>query len=140
MSSAYLLLGLAVILLIGVAIFGLVSVAKFRVVRLEKEKYQAAWLGIENSLERLDGKTYRLSVVEADKLLDEALREMYIKGNNLGERLKAGRNKFSNINAVWASHRLRNQIVHERNVKVSYEQAERALTAYRKALQDLGAI
>jgi hypothetical protein len=107
---------------------------------LDKEKYQTAWLAIENGLERLDGNTYRLSVMEADKLLDEALKEMHVRGENLGERLKTGRNKFSNINAVWAAHRLRNQIVHERGVKVTYEQTTKALAVYRRALQDLGAI
>ncbi len=140
MFDEYLLIGMAVILLFGVLVFGLISAAKFRVVVLDKEKYQTAWLAIENGLERLDGNTYRLSVLEADKLLDEALQEMHVKGNNLGERLRSAKNRFSNPNSLWAAHRLRNQIVHERGTKVSYEQAQRALAAYRKSLQDLGAI
>ncbi|MCL2095241.1 hypothetical protein FWH13_03980 [Candidatus Saccharibacteria bacterium] len=140
MTDANLLMMLAGVFAFGALVFVLISVAKYRVVLLDKEKFQAEFLRLENGLDRLDSNTYRLSVIDADKLLDEALKEMHVKGETLGERLKMARGKFSNINAVWAAHRLRNQIVHERGTKVTYDQAKRALAAFRRALQDLGAI
>ena len=81
-----------------------------------------------------------MAVVEADKLLDKALREMGTAGNNMGERLKRSSGKFTQLNAVWHAHKLRNQIAHEHGFNVEYLQAKRALNSFRQALKDLGAI
>jgi len=44
------------------------------------------------------------------------------------------------LNAVWYAHKLRNQIAHEHGFKIDYAQAKHALSTYRQALKDLGAI
>jgi hypothetical protein len=67
--------------------------------------------------------------------------EMGMPGHSMGERLKkCGREKFSQTNAVWNAHKLRNQIAHESGFKVEYHQAKHALAVYKTALRDLGAI
>ena len=48
--------------------------------------------------------------------------------------------RFSNLNAVWRAHKLRNAIAHEAGFEVSYKQAFNALAIYKEALKDLGAI
>jgi len=59
----------------------------------------------------------------------------------MGERLKKiGKDRFSQLNAVWYAHKLRNQIAHEHGFSVDYNQAKHALGTYRQALKDLGAI
>lgn len=78
--------------------------------------------------------------MEADKLLDHALREMNLPGNTMGERMKKVDDKFTNANHVWWAHKLRNQLAHEQDFNIDYNEASRALNAFRQALKDLGAI
>jgi hypothetical protein len=58
----------------------------------------------------------------------------------MGERMKAYQSKWSNANGVWGAHKLRNQVAHEHDVKISYDDTRRALAAYKRALKDVGAI
>ena len=104
------------------------------------EAYQTRWLKIENGLDKNDPRSYELSIIEADKLLDRALNEMGLPGKTMGERLKRVTNRFEKPNAVWSAHKIRNQIAHEHDFEVDYGQASRALAAFRQALKDLGAI
>lgn len=102
--------------------------------------YQTKWLEIENSLSRNNPMSYQMAIMNADKLLDQALRERHFKGNTMGERMKSANKVWRNANHVWGAHKIRNQLAHETDAKVSYEIALRSLSAYKQALKDLGAI
>jgi hypothetical protein len=54
--------------------------------------------------------------------------------------MKIAKDTWSNANAVWTAHKLRNQIAHEPGVTVTYEDARQALGAFKQALKDIGAI
>lgn len=108
--------------------------------QLDIEKYRRRWLEIEGIPKKNDQKSCQFAIIEADKLLDIAMKEIGIKGDTMGERLKTAKARWSNQNAVWAAHKLRNQIVHEVDVKVSYDTTRRALASFKKALRDIGAI
>ena len=108
--------------------------------QLNKEKYQAKWLEIEHGLRRDNPSSYPLAVLNADKLLDQALRERRYKGNTMGERMKAAHDRWKNPNHVWGAHKVRNQLAHESDANISYDIAIRALSAFKQALKDLGAI
>lgn len=79
-----------------------------------------------------------LKVIEADKILDEALRLLGYTGS-LGDKLKAAGPRLNNINALWSAHKLRNRLVHELDVKVGDREVEKAIQTFRHALKDLGA-
>jgi transposase len=81
-----------------------------------------------------------MTVLNADTLLDQALKDKGIAGTTMGERMKHMQQKWSNANNVWTAHKLRNQIAHEPDVKLSYDSARRALSSFKQALKDLGAI
>ena len=104
------------------------------------EEYQTRWLKIENSLVKGQRQTYNLAVLNADKLLDRALIELGLPGKTMGERMKRVNDRFSKVNAVWYAHKLRNQIAHEPDFELDYDEASRALAAFRQSLKDLGAI
>lgn len=104
------------------------------------EEYQTRWLKIENGLVRDDPRTYEMSVIAADKLLDRALNELGLPGKTMGERLKRVADRFEKPGAVWAAHKMRNQIAHDDDFEADYGQVSRALAAFRQALKDLGAI
>ncbi len=76
------------------------------------------------------------AVLDADKLLDFALSKKG-KAGSLGEKLKSSKTLFTNIDAVWGAHKLRNKVAHELK-KVDEKELRNAISVYKKALQDLG--
>jgi hypothetical protein len=73
-------------------------------------------------------------------LLDQALTDRGLSGTTMADRMKQMRGKWSNADAVWRAHKLRNRIAHEADVNVGYDDARRALAAFKQALKDVGAI
>lgn len=138
MDATNLVIFLAAVLIIGGLLFFVITLTKSSA-KLDQDKFRAKWLKINNDLTRDNTQSHKLTVLEADKLIDHALKESGYKGDTMGERMKAARDSWSNANAVWSAHKLRNQIAHE-HVAVGYDQAQRALSAYKQALKDLGAI
>lgn len=134
-----------IIFLIAVLAIGLVTLVIVLLTRrsgkqLNVAKYQTRWLSIESGLKRDEPASAQLSILNADKLVDTALKERDFKGTTMGERMKAAQTTWSNANHVWGAHKIRNRIAHEPDVQVSYDIAKRALVAYKQALKDLGAI
>ena len=128
------------VLIIGALLLAVVTLTKKGGVQLDVDKYRLKWLSIENQLKKDEVSSYHLCVLNADKLLDQALRERGIRGETMGERMKTVKDTWSNANAVWTAHKLRNQIAHESDVQVSYDDARRALASFKQALKDVGAI
>lgn len=127
-------------LIVGVMFFVILLLTKKPDKQLSRDKYQARWLKIENSLRRDNDASHTLAILNADKLLDMALRERKFKGQTMGERMKAAKAEWSNANHIWSAHKIRNKIAHEPDVHVSYEIALRTLGAFKQGLKDLGAI
>ncbi len=137
-SSVFFLL--ATVLIIAGAMLAAITLMKRGGAPLDMDKYRSKWLDIERQLRRDDARSYQLSVLEADKLLDCALKECGTKGDTMGARLKEKKTVWTNANAVWGAHKLRNQIVHESDFRLNYEDARRALAGFKRALKDVGAI
>ena len=138
-NSSVIFLVIAIII-VGVLVFLAMMLAGKRGHKFNVEKYQTQWLAIENGLQQGNTASYSLAIINADKLLDEALKELRIPGQTMGERLKRSGSRFSQLNNVWAAHKMRNQIAHEAGFTPEYKQARFALASFRQALKDLGAI
>jgi transposase len=136
------IIGLAVILILGAVLFAVISKLTTQKTskHLDVEQYRVKCLAIEQQLKPNEPSSCHLSVLNADKLVDQALRESGARGETMGERLKSTSSRISDINGLWDAHKLRNRIAHESDVVVSYDEARRALASFRKALKDLGAI
>ncbi len=137
-NAVTIILMFAIILIIGGAI--LIAIVMRGGKKIDQDKYRSYWLKIENSLQRDQEASYHLAILNADKLLDSAMKDLGYKGTTAGERLKIASRVFSNLNAVWAAHKLRNRIAHEPDVKIDYVTTRRALASFKKALKDIGAI
>ena len=136
-----LLIFLIAIVIVGILVFIAVSMTGKRGHTFDKENYQVDFLSIEQSLEKGNESSYSMAIIEGDKLLDRAMMEMGVQGRTMGDRLKKiGKARFSQLNAVWHAHKLRNQIAHEHDFRPEYRQALHALETYKQALKDLGAI
>jgi hypothetical protein len=120
-----------------------VRVDRFRDIILRSDMSKAhateSWHKIEEHFYRGGESDLKVAILEADKLLNDALRESGIMGANLGDRLKKATSaQMPNINELWQAHKLRNQIAHEPNFKVKRDIAERALNIYEEGLNNLG--
>lgn len=108
--------------------------------KLNIEKYQTKWLAVENSVSRNNSASWQLAIFNADKLVDLALKERRFAGQTMGERMKSAEKVWSNANHIWGAHKIRNRLAHETDVHLTYETTLCALTAFKQALKDLGAI
>lgn len=82
----------------------------------------------------------QVALVSADSLLDQALKQSGFRGNTMGERLKSARPILKNNNDVWWAHKLRNRLVHEPGTQLNSHDAKRAISIFKKALKNLGAL
>ena len=130
----------AAILIFAGILFAVITLTKRGNSSLDVEKYRTRWMTIEQQLKRDELSSYHMSVLNADTLLDHALKDKGIAGATMGERMKQAQQKWSNANNVWTAHKLRNQIAHEPDVRLDYDGARRALASFKQALKDLGAI
>jgi hypothetical protein len=137
LGQVLLLIAIFIIAVIGVVY--LTFATKRRPI-LDQGRYQTHWLELEHALQRDNPASWQLAIMNADKLLDQALRERRFGGKTMGERMKAAQSVWKNANHVWSAHKIRNQLAHETNAHVSYEITLRALAAYKQGLKDLGAI
>lgn len=139
-QSVAIILFFAAILIIGGLLFIVISVTKRAPRTLDVEKYRSRWLSIETQLSRNDVASHTLCVLNADKLLDQALKDRGIAGKTMAERMKNCQGKWTNGNGLWAAHKVRNKLAHEPDATIDYERARQALIAYKQSLKDLGAI
>jgi len=130
----------AIIIIAGALLFAVICRTKHSGKKLDVEKYRTKCLEIENQLRKEQVSSYHLTVLNADKLVGQALTELDIKGETMGEKMKNAKNIFSDNNGIWTAHKLRNKVAHDTDVYISYDDAKRALMNFRKALKDLGAI
>ena len=128
------------IIIVAVLIFVAIGLTGKRSHKFDKEDYQTRFLKIENRLSKDNPAIFAITVINGDKLLDKALIEMGVPGKTMGERLKKSGDKFSDLDAVWRAHKLRNVIAHEDDLELTYKQVASVLAAYKQALKDLGAI
>ncbi len=129
-----------VVLLFGGCLLFFISMRGGGRSTLHVEKYRSEWLSIEQSVARDNQSSCQLAILNADKLLDRALRERGFKGQTMGERMKSAQNSWKNANHVWTAHKLRNRIAHETDANVNYDITLRALEAFKQGLKDMGAI
>lgn len=129
---------LVVAVVIGIAVLTFVSLISRKTSSLDREEYRRRWEKIQKYLGHED--TLSMAVIEADKLLDKALKESKFKGTTMAERMVSAGKSFSKKDHVWMAHKLRNKIAHESDARVTKRQTRAALSAYLRALRDLGAM
>jgi len=96
------------------------------------------WSKIIKRLETDREVEYKLAIIEADSLLDDTLKKMGYEGETIGDRLKQLSSVIlPNLDQVWEAHKIRNNVVHDPDYKLTLDQAKRALGIYEAALRDL---
>lgn len=136
-STLIILAGVAIT--IGIILFVIIHFMP-RPDLLDRQKYQSKWLDIEQKYTPGNHDSQAMAILKADKLLDQALRETGSRGSTMGERMKSRQGAWTNANAVWSAHKLRNKVAHEESVNLTDQAVQRALASFKQALKDLGAL
>lgn len=129
----------ASVIVIGVALITFMALTKKSFRSLDKAAYQNRWLQIEQSVGS-DTGSMQFAVLQADKLLDKALKERGYAGQTMAERMSSAKSSFSNTESIWVAHKLRNRIAHEDAIQMNNRLTSQALNSFKKALKDLGAL
>jgi hypothetical protein len=135
MTHTSMAIGAAAIIVI---VFIAVYIRRHRPRKLNNKRLNTRWTELQARC--ADKTEWHRAVVEADKLLDDVLKRRSYKGKTTGERLVHAQHKLSNNESVWFGHKLRNRIVQDDLKKISKQDTLEALSGFRQALKDLGAL
>lgn len=105
---------------------------------LDRQHFRNKWKELQRQCAKTE--TWALAVIQADSLLDEALKKKHFKGKTMGERLVSAQRSLTNNDGVWFGHKLRNQLVHQTDVALREKDIKHALIGIGQALKDLGAL
>lgn len=126
------------VIVLGVVLLALMTkLSPIKQTKLNQAYYQQQWNELLARVKTQDGMV--LAIIDADKLLDQALKKRNFKGKTMGERLVSAQRVLKDNDSVWYAHKLRNRLVHEPNVRLKKKEAQNALTGFRQGLKDLGA-
>jgi hypothetical protein len=82
---------------------------------------------------------WRIGILEADNLLNDAMRAAGYPGEDLGEMLKEAR--FRSIDLAWDAHKMRNRIAHEgMKFTLTEREARRVFAMYEAVFKELKVI
>jgi hypothetical protein len=99
------------------------------------------WHSIETKFALGTPESARLALIEADALVDTALKGMQIPGEHLADRLSnLDQNDIKSMDRVWRAHRLRNDLVHTPGFAVSPPDAKRTMDDYEAFLKEMEVI
>lgn len=131
-----------IIALIVVALIVLVIVVSllFRIAPkpVRKSKFGAKWKALQKFCAHKE--TWPRALIDADNLLDQAMKSKKIKGANMGERLVEAQKIFSNNEAVWFAHKLSNKVQDNPSLRLKETEVKKALLSVGQGLKDLGVL
>lgn len=105
---------------------------------LKADKFMDNWKELQGYCK--DKATWPLAILEADKLLDIALKKRKMKGKTMGARLVAAQRILSDNDDVWFAHNLAKNIAQHKDLKLKEVDVKDALLGFRQALKDIGAL
>jgi predicted metal-dependent hydrolase len=106
--------------------------------KLKIDLFQEKWRVMQKQL--TDKQQWPQALIDADKLLDDALKRRRFPGKSMGERLTKAQRVLTDNEGVWYGHKLRQKLEAEPDTKLKEKEIKQALIGIRQALKDLGAL
>ncbi len=100
--------------------------------------FRERWEVIMRNLDSTHEAQWKIAVIEADKLIDEALTHAGFPGATFGDRLSNIQpGTLLSLDGLWWAHKIRNRIAHETDFFLRYTEARQALGYFEAALAEL---
>ena len=81
----------------------------------------------------------KLAIIEADKIVDDALKQMGLPGEHMADRMQElPAEEVRTLPRLWRAHRLRNNLVHTPGFLVTAEETRKAIADYEAFLKEVG--
>jgi len=95
---------------------------------------------LRDNVDSVNPNDWKLAIIEADIILDEAIRERGYAGTSLGERLRSiAPSQLSTLDDAWQAHKVRNQIAHAgADFVLTQKLAKETLMRYERVFGELG--
>jgi hypothetical protein len=116
--------------------------AKFRTLESSEEEGESPaaekWMPILEHLNSENPNDWKAAILQADTILDDMIKKMGYKGENLGERLKnIEKSDFETLDSAWEAHKIRNKIAHgTSDFVLTQREANRAIDMYRQVFEE----
>lgn len=96
------------------------------------------WESVRTALDSPREADWKIALLEADKLMDDALARAGFSGDTFGDRLtNMAPGALASLDGIWWAHKMRNRIAHEPDYFLRYTEARQAFGYYEAALQEL---
>jgi hypothetical protein len=119
-------------------------IKRLRAGNIEKESISVlpAWSALMERARLASPEAAPLLLIEADKLVDDALKQMGVAGDTMLERLQrlVRSRELKTLESFWRAHKVRNNIAHTPNYSVSRAEIEKHLASYGAFLKELGCL
>ena len=119
------------------------AIAEYAAFQKEQESgVNPRWTHVQDLVNSPNSSDWRLSIIEADSILESLLEEKGIPGVGIGERLKnISPGDLSTLQSAWEAHLVRNRIAHEGSeFEVTEHDARRTIRLYEMVFQEMGFI
>ncbi|HZM63698.1 MAG TPA: hypothetical protein VFB59_01045, partial [Candidatus Saccharimonadales bacterium] len=104
----------------------------------DQSYFKKEWSDLQKLLR--NKQRWDVALVQADNLLDIALKKNKFRGKRMGERLVKAQRQFTDNDGVWFGHKLRNKLESDPDMKLKETDLKEALIGIRQGLKDLGAL
>ena len=113
--------------------------AAFAVAADSKVEKAKEWQDIVDHVDSDNESQWKLALIEADKILEDLLREAQFDGEGVGERLKNAelQGGLKSLQDAWEAHKIRNKIAHEQGFILTKREARVAIESYKKVFEEL---
>ena len=99
------------------------------------------WAGILEKSKSNPPQSYVLSIIEADKFVDDILKRMGLPGEHMADRLeRLSASDLKTLDKLWRVHKIRNELVHNPDFDISAVDAREVLETYEKFLKEIETI
>lgn len=103
-----------------------------------KGKMSKRWSTLLKRLESGNPSQYKVSILEADAIVEDVLDKIGYAGGNMTERLaKANSVQIENLEDLRIAHEVRNDIVYNQDYEVTLEEAKNTISVFERFLTDL---
>ncbi|MDP3954103.1 MAG: hypothetical protein Q8Q06_01635 [bacterium] len=103
--------------------------------------YDARWEEIKNHANSFNTAEWKLAVIEADKLVDTALKAAGFPGETMGEMLTLIKSEqLPEIGNLWEAHKLRNLLVHDPSYEMRHNDAIAAVEVFERIIREVGGL
>ena len=105
---------------------------------LEDAALKERWASVIKKTATDSPDSLKLAIIEADKVVDDALKQLGLEGEHMADRLEQlSGDEVRTLSHLWRAHRVRNNLVHTPGFELSKEHAMMVIKDYELFLKEI---